>query len=147
MDPHTLPTPTSSFEASPVATPVTNPEFSAPEAPKSDENHNLELPTVMAAGPAPGVAPASIANPTAPLPAMPVDPMLAAAAPGVSPPPASDALDADDGDVIEKAWVLKAKSIVEQTRDDPYRQNKEINRIKADYIKKRYNKDVKLSEE
>lgn len=58
----------------------------------------------------------------------------------------TDNLHADDGDVIEKAWILKAKTVVEQTRDDPYRQNKEISRIKADYIKKRYNKDIKISE-
>ena len=49
---------------------------------------------------------------------------------------------AEDADLIEKEWVQKAKDIVAQTHGDPYRQNKEINKIKADYIKKRYNKDI-----
>ncbi len=51
---------------------------------------------------------------------------------------------ADDADLIEKAWVEKAKQLVEQTKDDPYAQNKEINKFKAQYIKKRYNKDIQL---
>ena len=53
---------------------------------------------------------------------------------------------ADDADLIEKEWVEKAKEIVEQTRQDPYLQNKEINKMKADYMKKRYNKDINLEE-
>ena len=48
-----------------------------------------------------------------------------------------------DADLIEKEWVLKAKEIVARTHGDPYEQNSEINKIKADYIKKRYNKDIK----
>lgn len=51
---------------------------------------------------------------------------------------------ADDVDLIEREWVHKAKEIVEQTQGDPYAQNKEISKVKADYIKKRYNKDVKI---
>jgi len=49
---------------------------------------------------------------------------------------------ANDIDLIEKAWVQKAKAIVESTQGDPYLQNKQINRMKVDYIKKRYNKDI-----
>lgn len=52
---------------------------------------------------------------------------------------------ADDADLIEQEWVDKAKEIVARTKDDPYQQNKEINRVKADYLKKRYNKDLKIS--
>ncbi len=53
---------------------------------------------------------------------------------------------ADDNDLIEKEWVLKAKQIVAATKDDPYVQNREINKFKADYLKKRYNKDLKIEE-
>ena len=53
---------------------------------------------------------------------------------------------ADDTDLIEKEWVLKAKAIVARTRTDPYKQNQAINHVKADYMKKRYNKDIKVSE-
>lgn len=53
---------------------------------------------------------------------------------------------ADDADLIEKEWVNRAKSIVMQTKDDPHAQNREMNKVKADYLKKRYNKDLKISE-
>lgn len=53
---------------------------------------------------------------------------------------------ADDADLIEKEWVVKAKEIVAKTKDDPYNQNKEMNVVKADYMHKRYNKTIKLSE-
>ena len=53
---------------------------------------------------------------------------------------------ADDADLIEKEWVIRAKSIVTQTKDDPHLQNNEMNKVKADYMKKRYNKDLKVSE-
>src|SRR5437868_5134886 len=43
---------------------------------------------------------------------------------------------ADDADLIEKEWVTKAKQIVEQTKNDPYLQTKEMNKMKADYLKK-----------
>lgn len=54
---------------------------------------------------------------------------------------------ADDSDLIEKEWVLKAKEIVARTKHDPYQQNKEVERIKADYMKKRYNKDVRITDD
>jgi hypothetical protein len=53
---------------------------------------------------------------------------------------------ADDTDLIEKEWVDRAKRIVEHTRNDPHQQTKEMSAMKADYLKKRYNKDLKLSE-
>jgi len=72
----------------------------------------------------------------------------------VAQPPASavspvidPALIADDTDLIEKEWVNKAKAIVERTKADPHTQNKEMTKIKADYLKKRYNKDIKLPED
>ena len=53
---------------------------------------------------------------------------------------------AEDVDLIEKEWVEKAKTIVAKTRDDPNKQNHEINRFKADYLKTRYSKDIKVDE-
>lgn len=58
----------------------------------------------------------------------------------------STGLIADDADLIEKEWVLKAKAIVMQTKADPRAQNIQMNGIKADYLKKRYNKDLKVNE-
>ena len=54
---------------------------------------------------------------------------------------------ADDTDLIEKEWVEKAKEIVARTRHDPYLQNKEVELMKADYMRKRYNKEVKITED
>lgn len=64
-----------------------------------------------------------------------------------TPAPASDIgpAVADDVDVIEKEWVDKAKSIVNEHKHDPYNQEKETSKLKADYLKKRYDKDVKLA--
>ena len=53
---------------------------------------------------------------------------------------------AEDIDLIEKAWVEKAKSIVNSTVGDPHTQSEKINNMKAEYIKKRYNKDIKATE-
>jgi hypothetical protein len=54
-------------------------------------------------------------------------------------------ISADDKDLIEKEWVTKAKAIVERTREDPYKQSEELSLLKADYLQKRYNKTIKLS--
>lgn len=55
-------------------------------------------------------------------------------------------LPADDVDLIEKQWVERAKSIVAQTRDDPYKQKNELSKEKVDYIKKRFNKTIPLDD-
>lgn len=89
-------------------------------------------------------------QPTAPVTDQAATPATQAAQPAAAGVPVDDAatpLIADDADLIEKAWVEKAKQLVEQTKNDPYVQNKEINKFKADYIKKRYQKDIKLTEE
>lgn len=54
---------------------------------------------------------------------------------------------ANDIDVIEKEWVNKAKTIIHQTKDDPYQQEKEVSKLQADYLQKRYGKVVKPSED
>jgi hypothetical protein len=50
----------------------------------------------------------------------------------------------EDTDLIEKEWVDKAKRIVERNRDDPYKQSEEITGVRAEYMKKQYNKTIKL---
>ncbi|MFT4532064.1 MAG: 1-aminocyclopropane-1-carboxylate deaminase [Candidatus Saccharimonadales bacterium] len=54
---------------------------------------------------------------------------------------------ADDVDLIEKEWVKRAKDIVAATQGDPAKQNNQINKMKVEYIKKRYNKEIKYKEE
>jgi len=50
---------------------------------------------------------------------------------------------ADDVDVVEKEWVDRARQIVEQTKNDPYRQEEEVEKLQIDYMKKRYGRDIK----
>lgn len=71
--------------------------------------------------------------------------MQSVVAPTPSATPADDNPQiADDVDVIEKEWVDKAKKIVSATRDDPHMQEKEVSKLQADYLLKRYNKQTKL---
>jgi hypothetical protein len=53
-------------------------------------------------------------------------------------------LTAGDEDLIEQEWVQKAKKIVASTKNDPYLQEKEVSKLQADYLQKRYGKEVKL---
>jgi hypothetical protein len=53
---------------------------------------------------------------------------------------------ADDVDLIEKEWVEKAKQIVDSTVGDPYTQAKHLSQMKAEYVKKRYGRDVKTDD-
>lgn len=94
-----------------------------------------------------GVAHSAMALPTIQS-ASPV-PATAAMMPAAQGLPAATGLPqiADDTDLIEKEWVIKAKEIIARTRQDPHRQNKEVEQMKADYMKKRYNKDIKLTED
>ena len=57
----------------------------------------------------------------------------------------TSSLPLDDTDLIEKEWVNKAKQIVERTRDDPHKQSEELTLVKADYMKQRYNKTIKVN--
>lgn len=52
---------------------------------------------------------------------------------------------AADEEVIEKEWVDRAKQIVEQTKADPHKQEQEVSKLQADYLMKRYGKEVKLT--
>ncbi len=54
--------------------------------------------------------------------------------------------EADNEDQLDEVWVAKARQIVEQTKDDPYKQSKAISRIKADFLKTRYQKEIKVNE-
>lgn len=83
--------------------------------------------------------------PQTPLP-QPMQVQGSGAAQGAAVNSGTTGLIADDADLIEKEWVMKAKAIVLQTKNDPHAQNLEMNKVKADYLKKRYNKDLKVSE-
>ncbi len=133
--------------------------------PNYSEQPNLNLPTpIFEAGPSrdeqlPSVAgPEQQASSSSQMPSLtlPTDNSLATGIPtqnvSLTATPqvpangsSSTPLIADDGDLIEKEWVEKAKIIVSKTKNDPYTQTNEVNRFKADYMKRRYNKDIKLT--
>jgi Txe/YoeB family toxin of Txe-Axe toxin-antitoxin module len=62
----------------------------------------------------------------------------------IQPVSASDDLPmvANDDDLIEKEWVDKAKKIIVETKDDPYRREQEVGRLQADYLYKRYGRQL-----
>ena len=136
---------------------IMSPDFSTPSfelpAPKANEGEG-PIPQEQAPLPRPEAKPAPSQQP--PRTSAPIDPNPApipstATQPAIMPvdQPAPQTMwpqVAEDNDLIEKEWVVKAKQIVAATREDPHTQNKEINRFKADYLKKRYNKDIKLEE-
>lgn len=82
----------------------------------------------------------------APPPVIPVPPPTQVVAMPAPPPKADDnpPVAADD-DLIEKEWVDKAKKIIAETRDDPYRREREVSKLQADYIRKRYGREIGVS--
>lgn len=52
---------------------------------------------------------------------------------------------ASDDDLIEKEWVDKAKKIIAETQNDPYRREKEVTKLQIDYLRKRYGKELGTS--
>lgn len=87
------------------------------------------------------VLPVPVPRPSA-APAAPLAPPLHPLAAGDANPTV-----ASDEEVIEKEWVDKAKKIITQTKNDPYMQEKEVSKLQADYLKKRYGKDIKVVED
>lgn len=61
------------------------------------------------------------------------------------PADATSPVAANDDDLIEKEWVDKAKKIVEQNRNDPHSQEQAVSQLQADYLKKRYGKEIKIA--
>jgi hypothetical protein len=53
---------------------------------------------------------------------------------------------ADDESAIDQEWTTKAREIVERTHADPFLESRELSKIKAQYIKVRYNKDIKVED-
>lgn len=101
-----------------------------------------------AADSVPADAPAPVpANPAWLPPAVPV-PGDAAAEQAAAPPvePVAVPLEAHDSDLIEKSWVIKAKEIVSRTKQDPYHQTRELGRLRAEYMQKRYDKMMEVPE-
>ena len=75
-------------------------------------------------------------------------PPPAVALPTIPAPVADDTVGpaiAGDDDLIEKEWVDKAKKIISDTQNDPYRREQEVSRLQIDYLRKRYGKELGTS--
>ncbi len=118
-------------------TPYINPETSPNTT--MEGTHERKIPSAI---PAP-----SVVSPDD-IPSQPV--IAVSTGQATSSPPATGLagapLVADDVDVIEKEWVDRAKKIVNATKNDPREQEKEVSKLQADYLLKRYNKQIKLTE-
>jgi hypothetical protein len=123
--------------------------------PSQPENLGIPLPPpeqapsepageLLPAAPEKAASPARLPVQTTPASPIPLASPLAVSAPASGVAAAATAL--SDDDLIEKEWVSKAKRIVEQTRDDPYKQSENLTVFKADYLKQRYGKSIKLSQ-
>lgn len=95
----------------------------------------------------PPLSPAATGFASQPLPAVAQPQSMAT--PLMTVPVQDDATQDDNTDTsaLDAEWVNKAKEIVERTHTDPYLQSKELSHIKAQYIKARYSKEIKVSEE
>jgi hypothetical protein len=116
-------------QASEYGQPFQNPERAGERSPEREQNmQNVDRQTAPAMPPALPVVPAPQVVP----------------APSVAHQAPSDDLPAlaGDDDLIEKEWVDKAKKIISETRDDPYKREQEVNRLQADYLRKRYGKEL-----
>ena len=49
---------------------------------------------------------------------------------------------AADEDLIEKEWVDRAKKIVADNNDDPYKKENAVNQLQRDYQKKRFGREL-----
>ena len=135
-----LPTPDTSPESAPsLPNPESTPEIPLPSpergegmSPERASEHAAQAQAGMAAQPAPITlpAPVPVADDTATQVVSDDSPAVAA-----------------DDDLIEKEWVDKAKQIISETRDDPAAREKQVGRLQADYLKKRYGKELGASNE
>jgi hypothetical protein len=97
---------------------------------------------------APQVAPQSapVPQPASPLPEIPdVQAVQQAASSTQAQAANSNPVIADDVDVIEKEWVDKAEEVIAKTAGNPHAEEEAVEDLQIDYMKKRYNKDVKKS--
>lgn len=91
-------------------------------------------------------APAAVETPVLPPPvAIPVPPATTDDDATAAQPDDGMPLVANDDDLIEKEWVDKAKKIIVQTKDDPYKREQEVGKLQADYLRKRYGRELGAS--
>jgi hypothetical protein len=121
------------------------PEYSFNSGNGNQSNQENHLPTPEFAPIANASLPGPINSFTQPVPQQPV-PVPVNLVPTPSTTQASSS-DDENNDALDREWVIKARNIVERTHTDPFMESSEISKVKADFLKSRYNKDIKLAEE
>jgi type IV secretory pathway VirJ component len=111
-----------------------NPETNIERHAERFEQRSEATPAAVNAAP---ILPAPI---TVPLPSIGTDDVA------VQPATDNTPLIANDDDLIEKEWVDQAKKIIVQTKDDPYKREQEVNKLQADYLRKRYGRELGASQ-
>lgn len=132
-----LPTP-----ASPEFAPSSQPETARPVDARPSTEPTQE---VIASGPERlSSANQAVAQAVVAVPASPVVPVLTQ-----TPQPHTSTISAptDDTPVIEKEWVAMAKEIIARTRQDPRQQSTELNTVKTNYVRKRFGKEIRLTDD
>ena len=89
---------------------------------------------------------ASLATNSNPLSVPPVVQPGTTGASTAQPVSGDTATQSKESDRIEKIWVKKAKDIIGQTRDDPHAQKKQIDSVRAEYLKIKFNTVLKVEE-
>jgi len=74
--------------------------------------------------------------------AVPIDPSLAGQPTAASDPGSTNPLTAAHEDLIEKEWVNKAKQIISDTKEDPFKREQQVSELQKDYLRKRYGKEL-----
>ena len=123
-----VPAPTSAFESLPAS------ERQIEIGNESRPETRLEVGAVQAEA-------AQVAMPALPVPVLTADPSTGQQTATL---PTDDGvpISANDDDLIEKEWVDKAKKILAETKDDPYRRESEVNKLQIEYIRKRYGREI-----
>jgi hypothetical protein len=49
-----------------------------------------------------------------------------------------------DDESVDEEWVNKAKSVVEQMHADPFTEAQALNKLKAEYLQRRFGKKIKI---
>jgi hypothetical protein len=65
---------------------------------------------------------------------------------GTQQPPQAGLPASNVAEVLESEWVVAAKKILQTNAGDPFLQSRGMALLRSDYMKKRYNKDVKIPE-
>ncbi len=112
---------------------ASNPEIDTGGSAERQERSAAEAAPVS--GQAATPPPSTIALPTPPLPTTNV-------ADDTTQPALNAPTVANDDDLNEKEWVDKAKKVLAETKDDPYRREKEVTRLQEDYLMKRYGREL-----